>query len=253
MIFKKITSNTGGAQRNLVQLKKLKILIKTPFLKTKLIRKKQNSGRNNQGKITVAHKGNGHKRRYRTIDFLRTQASMDLILSIEYDPYRTAFISALYNIKKKTFKYILTPKSLVPGNIVKSGPLNYDCKVGNAAPLKNIPVGSVIHNIATKPNSKGKLTRSAGTFSRLIKKELNKATVSLSSGRFQTFPISCFATLGTVSNNFKFLGTCGKAGRARWLNKRPTTRGVAMNPVDHPNGGGEGKASGRKLTPWGKR
>lgn len=251
MIFKKILPTTP-AQRNLIQLKKSNNLEKTPLLKSKIFRKKKCSGRNNQGKITVYHKGNGHKQLYRKINFLRTSNSTDVVLSIEYDPYRTSFLSALYNIKSKTYQYIITPKNIIPGDIIKSGIYLYECKVGFSLPLKNIPVGSIIHNLAVKPNSTSKLIRSAGTYAKIIKKDLKQALVKLNSGKIKNFSINCFATLGMVSNEYHFLNTLGKAGRSRWLNKRPTVRGVAMNPVDHPNGGGEGKKSGKKVTPWGK-
>jgi len=252
MIFQKITSSTAS-QRNLIKLKKIKSLTKTPLLKSKLSKNKTSSGRNNEGKITISHKGNGCKQRYRIIDYHRTQRSTDIVLSIEYDPNRTAFISSLFNNKKNTFKYIITPKGMATGDIVKSGPSVYDCKIGNALPLKNIPVGSILHNVARKPYSKSKLTRAAGTYSKLIKKELNVALISLNSGKFKELSIYCYGTFGIVSNNLKFLATLGKAGRSRWLNNRPVTRGVAMNPIDHPNGGGEGKKSGKKLSPWGKK
>ena len=189
---------------------------------------------------------------HRKINFLRTLNSTDVILSIEYDPYRTSFLSALYNIDSKTYQYIITPKNIIPGDIVKSGIYLYECKVGFSLPLKNIPVGSIIHNLAVKPNSTSKLIRSAGTYAKIIKKDLKQALVKLNSGKIKNFSINCFATLGMVSNEYHFLNTLGKAGRSRWLNKRPTVRGVAMNPVDHPNGGGEGKKSGKKITPWGK-
>ena len=251
MIFKKITSITPS-QRNLIKLKKLNHIIKSPLLKAQLIHKYKTSGRNNQGKITVAHKGNGHKKRFRKIDFTRTNESTDIVLSIEYDPNRTSFISSLYNIKLKTFKYILTPKNLIPGNIVKSGTFIHDYKIGYSLPLQNLPVGSIIHNVSIKVNYRGKLIRAAGTYAKIIKKNLNYAVIQLSSGKFKKLPIKCFATIGIVSNNYNFLKTFGKAGRSRWLNIRPTVRGVAMNPVDHPNGGGEGKTSSKKLSPWGK-
>lgn len=250
MIFKKILPTTPS-QRHLIQLKKLNNLEKNLLLKSKTFRQKKCSGKNNQGKITVYHKGNGHKKLYRKINFLRTQNSTDIVLSIEYDPYRTGYISALYNTKMKTYQYILTPKNIIPGDIIKSGTFIYDCKIGFSLPLKNIPVGSIIHNLSIKPNSKSKLIRSAGTSAKIIKKTLTQALVKLNSGKLKYVSISCVATLGMVSNEYQFLKTLGKAGRSRWLNKRPTVRGVAMNPIDHPNGGGEGKKSGRKISPWG--
>lgn len=251
MIFKKIVSTTPS-QRNLIRLKKLHNMEKFSLLKSKIVRKKKNTGKNNEGKFTIFHKGKGHKKLYRQLDFLRTVNSIDIVLSIEYDPYRTSFISALYNNSTKMHKYIITPKNIIPGDIVKSGIFLHEHKIGFSLPLKNIPIGSIIHNISIKPNLKGKLNRSAGTFSKIIKKDLKQALIKLKSGKLKNFSINCFATLGTVSNELQFLNTLGKAGRARWLNKRPIVRGVAMNPVDHPNGGGEGKTSGKKITPWGK-
>jgi len=221
-------------------------------LKSNTSRKKRHSGKNNQGKITIFHKGNGHKQKYRTIDFLRTKNSIDIVLSVEYDPYRTSYISALFNPTNQVYTYILTPKNLIPGDIVKSGTFTYELKLGFSLPLKNIPVGSTIHNISIKPNSKSKLNRAAGTYAKIIKKDLKKVLLKLNSGKLKYVSTNCFATLGVVSNEYKFLNTLGKAGRSRWLNKRPTVRGVAMNPIDHPNGGGEGKTSGMKVTPWGK-
>ena len=251
MIFKKITSNTPS-KRNLIQLKNFNNLIKSPLLKTKFFYKSKKSGRNNQGKITISHKGKGHKKRYRKIDFTRIEQSTDIVLSIEYDPNRTSFISSLYSLKDQTFKYILTPKNLKPGNLVKSGPYIHEYKIGYSLPLQNLPVGSIVHNVSTKINAVGKINRAAGTYAKIIKKNLNYAVIQLSSGKFKKLPIKCFATIGIVSNNYNFLKTFGKAGRSRWLNIRPTVRGVAMNPVDHPNGGGEGKTSSKKLSPWGK-
>ena len=251
MMFKKISPVTPS-QRNLIKIKNLNNLEKYPLLKSENGREKKKSGKNNKGKISIYHKGNGHKQKYRKIDFLRVENCLEMVLSVEYDPYRTSYISALYNQKNQTYKYILTPKNLIPGDIVKSGTLINELKLGFSLPLKNIPVGSSIHNISIKPNLKGKINRAAGTYSKIIKKDLKKAYIKLNSGKLKKFSINCFATLGVVSNEYNFLNTIGKAGRSRWLNRRPTVRGVAMNPIDHPNGGGEGKTSGKKLTPWGK-
>jgi large subunit ribosomal protein L2 len=251
MIFKKIFPTTPS-KRNLIQLKNLHNIEKLSLLKSKTFRKKKNSGKNNEGKFTSFHKGKGHKQRYREIDFLRNESSKDIVLSIEYDPYRTSYISAIYNNMTNTYKYIITPKNLIPGDLIKSGIFLYEYKIGFSLPLKNIPIGSIIHNISLKPNLKGKFNRSAGTFAKIIKKNLTEAIIKLNSGKFKKLSINCFATLGIVSNELKFLNTLGKAGRSRWLSKRPIVRGVAMNPVDHPHGGGEGKTSGKKFTPWGK-
>ena len=172
--------------------------------------------------------------------------------SIEYDPNRKANIAAIFDTYSQKFSYIIAPKNLKIGDIVKSGP-NAETKIGHSLPLSKIPVGSFIHNLAPKSKKYGQISRSAGTFSRLTEKTLNSATIELSSGEQRFISVKCYATIGTVSNEFVFLAKMGKAGRSRWLNKRPKVRGVAMNPVDHPHGGGEGKKSGIGRTPWGKQ
>lgn len=224
-----------------------------PVLKIKIKGDKNNSGRNNLGKITSYHKGGGHKQRYRTIDFLKLRGSIGIIMSIEYDPNRTARIASIYDILSKDYFYILAPHKLKVGNIIKTGKFA-SLKLGHHLPLKEIPSGSFIHNINISPKTKGILTRAAGTFSQLIEKNLKSAVIKLSSGKVVMVPLDCLATLGKLSNPDHFLKQKKKAGRSRWLNIRPTVRGVAMNPIDHPHGGGEGKTSKRKapLTPWGK-
>ena len=179
--------------------------------------------------------------------------SEGILINIEYDPNRNSYIGAIYNYSSSKYFYILLPKNLKIGDIIKSGTISEN-KLGHSVKLSNIPIGSYLHNIALKKNSKGVLTRSAGTFSLLIEKLSNYARIKLSSGEHRLIPNYCYATLGTVSNENFFLRKIGKAGRSRWLNKRPIVRGVAMNPVDHPHGGGEGKTSGGKVkrTPWGK-
>lgn len=211
-------------------------------------------GRNNQGKLTVRHQGGGHKRQYRVIDFKRTKDGIPgRVATIEYDPNRTANI-ALIHYADGEKRYILAPKGLKVDTIIESGP-EADIKVGNALPLKNIPVGTVIHNIELKPGKGGQLVRSAGAEAQLLGKEDNYALVRLKSGETRYILATCRATIGQVGNLEHELVNIGKAGRSRWLGKRPTVRGSVMNPNDHPHGGGEGRSPiGRKspMSPWGK-
>ncbi|TWI53626.1 50S ribosomal protein L2 [Halalkalibacter nanhaiisediminis] len=211
-------------------------------------------GRNNQGKLTVRHQGGGHKRQYRVIDFKRTKDGIPgRVATIEYDPNRTANI-ALINYVDGEKRYILAPKGLKVGTVIESGP-EADIKVGNALPLKNIPVGTVIHNIELKPGKGGQLVRSAGAQAQLLGKEGEYVLVRLKSGETRYILATCRATIGQVGNLEHELVNIGKAGRSRWLGKRPTVRGSVMNPNDHPHGGGEGKSPiGRKspMSPWGK-
>jgi large subunit ribosomal protein L2 len=209
------------------------------------------AGRNNTGRITVFHKGGGHKKRYRIINFNRTKTSKGIICSIEYDPNRTAYIASVYDLSTNLFFYMIAPKKISIGDIVESGP-NTESKLGNSLPIEKVPVGSYIHNVAPTTLKSAQISRSAGTFSKLKEKTLHYAIIELSSGEQRYISPKCYATIGVVSNEFKFLKKLYKAGQSRWLNKRPTVRGVAMNPVDHPHGGGEGKKSKINKTPWGK-
>lgn len=227
------------------------ILKKSPLLKFKIKGKSNSSGRNNQGKITSFHKGGGHKRKYRLIDFKRSENSKSIICSIEYDPNRNCNVAATFDIDKKNFTYITAPKNLKIGDIVESG-RNVEPKLGNALPIEKISVGSFIHNISSKLDPYAQLSRSAGTFSVIKEKTLDYVVIELSSGEHRMLSPKCYATVGIVSNEYDFLNKRYKAGQSRWLNKRPTVRGVAMNPIDHPHGGGEGKKSGLNKTPWGK-
>ncbi|WP_048601062.1 50S ribosomal protein L2 [Rubeoparvulum massiliense] len=212
------------------------------------------AGRNNQGRITTRHHGGGHKRQYRVIDFKRNKDGIPgRVASIEYDPNRTSYI-ALINYADGEKRYIIAPKGLEVGMVIESG-AKADIKVGNALPLENIPVGTVIHNIELKPGAGGQLVRAAGTEAQLLGKDGEYAIVRLSSGEMRMIQKECRATIGQVGNLEYELINIGKAGRGRWLGKRPTVRGSVMNPVDHPHGGGEGRAPiGRKspMTPWGK-
>lgn len=215
---------------------------------------KNKAGRNNQGKLTIRHQGGGHKRQYRIIDFKRNKDGIPgRVATIEYDPNRSANI-ALINYVDGEKRYIIAPNGIKVGDQVESGP-NADIKIGNALPLENIPVGTVIHNIEMKPGKGGQLVRAAGAEAQLLGKESDHAIIRLGSGEVRMVRKECRATIGQVGNLDHENITTGKAGRSRWLGKRPTVRGVVMNPNDHPHGGGEGKAPiGRKspVTPWGK-
>jgi len=220
-----------------------------------LIRKNhRNKGRNNRGVITIRHRGGGHKKRYRLIDFKRNKyGSQGIVASIEYDPNRNALI-ALINYIDGEKRYILHPKNLNVGDTILSGsgsPLS----IGNALPLNDIPLGTSIHNIELIPNRGGQIVRAAGTSAKILAKEGDYVTLRLPSKEIRLIRKECLATIGEVSNNDAFLVQSGKAGRTRWLGKRPTDRGSVINPCDHPHGGGEGRAPigrTRPLTPWGK-
>lgn len=215
---------------------------------------KKHGGRNQQGRLTVRHQGGGHKRRYRIIDFKRNKDDVTAtVKTIEYDPNRSARIALLqYEDGVKT--YIIAPNGLKVGDVVESGP-NADIKTGNALPLQNIPVGTLIHNIEMKIGKGAQLIRSAGAAAQLMAKEGNYALIRMPSGEIRKIHINCRATIGQVGNLDHENISIGKAGRSRWLGIRPANRGVAMNPVDHPHGGGEGRSPvGRKhpVTKWGK-
>ena len=220
-----------------------------------LIRKNhRNKGRNNRGVITIRHRGGGHKKRYRIIDFKRNKYDIEgIVVSIEYDPNRNARI-ALINYMDGEKKYILHPKNLSIGDSVLSGSGSL-LNIGNALPLEEIPLGTSIHNIELIPNRGGQIVRAGGTSAKILAKEGNYVTLRLPSKEIRLIRKECLATIGEVSNNDAFLVQSGKAGRTRWLGKRPTVRGSVMNPCDHPHGGGEGRAPigrTRPLTPWGK-
>jgi large subunit ribosomal protein L2 len=219
-----------------------------------ILKNHRNKGRNNRGIITVRHRGGGHKRRYRTIDFKRNKYGVNgTVSSIEYDPNRNARI-ALINYVDGEKRYILHAKNLNVNDLIISGsgsPLN----IGNSLPLTEIPLGTSIHNIELIPNKGGQIVRSGGTSAKILAKEGAYVTLRLPSKEIRLVRKECFATIGEISNNDVFLVQSGKAGRTRWLGKRPTVRGSVMNPCDHPHGGGEGRAPigrTRPLTPWGK-
>ncbi|MBQ8346015.1 MAG: 50S ribosomal protein L2 [Alphaproteobacteria bacterium] len=210
-------------------------------------------GRNNQGRITSRRRGGGHKRRYRFIDFRRNKFDVAATVErLEYDPNRTAFI-ALIKYEDGERSYILAPQRLQIGDTIISGE-KVDIKPGNAMPLKNMPVGTVVHNIELNPGRGGQVARSAGCYAQLIGKDAGYAQLRLNSGELRLVRGECLASVGAVSNPDKQNEDGGKAGRSRWLGIRPSVRGVAMNPVDHPLGGGEGRSSGGRhpVTPWGK-
>lgn len=214
---------------------------------------KRTGGRNNQGRITTRHHGGGHKKLYRIIDFKRNKDNIPArVAAIEYDPNRTANI-ALLNYADGEKRYILAPQGLKIDDNVISGPES-DIQIGNALPLINIPVGSIVHNIELRPGAGAKIVRSAGASAQLMAKEGKYATLRMPSGEMRMVLINCKATIGQVGNSEQENITLGKAGRSRWLGIRPSVRGVVMNPVDHPHGGGEGRSPvGRNpVTPWGK-
>ncbi len=209
-------------------------------------------GRNNQGRQTVRHRGGGHKRLYRTIDFKRRKFDVPATVErLEYDPNRSAFI-ALLRYEDGEIAYILAPQRMDPGDVVVAADRT-DIKPGNAMPMRNMPVGTIIHNIEMKSGKGGQLARAAGNYAQLIGKDAGYALLRLSSGEQRMVRGECMATIGAVSNPDNQNINMGKAGRKRWLGRRPTVRGVVMNPVDHPHGGGEGRTSGGRhpVTPWG--
>jgi len=251
MLLQKVKPTTPS-RRRLIKLNHKSLNIsKKPLLKNKVVGKKNSSGRNHSGKITVFHKGGGVKQRYRQIEFKRTSNSTGIICSIEHDPNRSAYIASVFDFINRNFYYILAPQGLKVGDVVKSG-LETEPSLGSSLPIVNIPIGTPIYNISPKSHKSAQISRSAGTFSIIKEKTENYAVIELSSGEQRYVSSKCFACVGEVSKELHFLTRLGKAGQSRWLNKRPTVRGVAMNPIDHPHGGGEGKKSGRSRTPWGK-
>jgi large subunit ribosomal protein L2 len=249
MATRKLKPNTPGTRHRIAPVFD-DITTHTPH-KPLLAPLTSKGGRNNRGRMTVRHQGGGHKRRYRIIDFKRNKPDVPaMVQTIEYDPNRTARIALLaYADGEK--RYILAPDSLKVGDKIVSG-AGAAPEVGNALPMANMPLGTMIHNIEMTPGKGGQIVRSAGTSAQLVAKTERYVTVKLPSGEMRMFLGVCMATVGTLSNPDHMNVTLGKAGRSRWKGVRPTTRGVAMNPVDHPMGGGEGKASGgHPRSPWG--
>ena len=252
MAIRVLKANTN-AQRNMSYLSSDEITKTTPE-KSLVVTKKKSKGRNNQGKITVRHRGGGVKRKYRLVDFKRVKDGIPAtVKSIEYDPNRSANI-ALITYKDGTKSYILAPKNLNVGDVVESG-AKTDVKVGNTMEIMNIPVGTVIHNIELRPGKGGQLARSAGNSAQILGREGKYVLIRLASGETRMILGTCRATIGTIGNEDYSLVKVGKAGRTRHMGIRPTVRGSVMNPNDHPHGGGEGRAPiGRSgpMTPWGK-
>lgn len=251
MAIKKFKPTSPG--RRFVTVSTFEEITTTEPEKSLLEPLKKNAGRNAQGRLTVRHRGGGHKRMLRVIDYKREKDGIPAkVFSIEYDPNRSSNI-ALLNYADGEKRYIIAPVGLVVGQTVISGP-DSDIKVGNCLPLKNIPLGTMIHNIELYPQGGGQLVRSAGTSAQLMAKEGKYANIRMPSGEMRLLLLTCRATIGQVGNVDHENITVGKAGRKRWMGIRPTVRGVVMNPVDHPHGGGEGRSPiGRNpVTPWGK-
>lgn len=251
MALKKLNPTTPS-QRQVVLVDRRELWKGKP-VKALTVGKTKTGGRNNYGNITTRHIGGGHKQTYRLVDFKRNKRDVAATVErLEYDPNRTAFI-ALIRYADGTLSYILAPQKLEVGATVMAGE-SADIKPGNALPLKNIPVGTLVHNVELKPGRGGQIARAAGSYVQLIGKDAGYALLKVRSGEVRMVRSECWATVGAVSNPDHQNTVIGKAGRSRWLGVRPTVRGTAMNPVDHPHGGGEGKTSGGRnpVTPWGK-
>ncbi len=251
MAIRKLNPVTPGTR--FMSVPTFEEITKTSPEKSLTVSLKKSGGRNNHGRVTARHRGGGHKRKYRVIDFKRDKFGIPAkVFSIEYDPNRSARIALLHYIDGEK-RYILAPDGLKVGDTVQSGP-DSEIKVGNALKLKDIPLGSFVHNVELKPGKGGQLGRSAGSSLQLMAREGNYATLKMPSSEVRMVHVECMATYGTVGNADHLNISVGKAGRSRWLGKRPHTRGVAMNPVDHPMGGGEGKSSGggHPVSPWGQ-
>jgi len=246
------TKPTSAGRRFVVKTKTAGLYKGEPYEQL-LEKKSRNGGRNNAGRITTRHRGGGHKKRYRIIDFRRDKDGVPgRVERIEYDPNRSAHIAlVLYADGER--RYIIAPKGVSAGDELLSGSAAA-IKSGNALPLRNIPVGTVVHCVEMKPGKGAQLARSAGAAAQLVAREGMFATLRLRSGEIRRVPLECRATVGEVGNSEHGLESLGKAGAARWRGRRPTVRGVVMNPVDHPHGGGEGKSSGGRhpVTPWGQ-
>ena len=245
------TKPTSAGRRFVVKVVNPELHKGEPY-KPLLDRKTKTGGRNNGGRITTRHRGGGHKQHYRVIDFKRDKDGIPAVVErLEYDPNRTANI-ALLKYKDGERRYILAPRGVAAGDQIMSGS-GAPIRPGNAMPLRSIPVGSVVHAVELKPGRGAQLVRSAGASAQLVAREGNHATLRLRSGEMRRILVECRATLGEVGNSEHSLRSLGKAGAKRWRGVRPTVRGVAMNPVDHPHGGGEGRTSGGRhpVTPWG--
>jgi large subunit ribosomal protein L2 len=251
MALKNFNPITPG-QRQLVLVDRTGLYKGAP-LKVLTEGKSEKGGRNNTGRITMRRRGGGHKTSYRIVDFKRRKADMPATVErLEYDPNRSAYI-ALIKYEDGENAYILAPQRVAVGDVVVSGN-KVDVKPGNAMPLASMPVGTIVHNVEMKPGAGGKIARSAGTYVQYLGRDSGYAVLRLTSGETRKVHLSCFATVGAVSNPDHANTSLGKAGRNRWKGIRPSVRGVAMNPIDHPHGGGEGRTSGGRhpVTPWGK-
>ena len=241
---------TSAGRRHVVKIVNPELYKGKPYAPL-LDTKSKTGGRNNYGRITTRHIGGGHKQHYRLIDFKRNKLDIPAVVErLEYDPNRSANI-ALVLYKDGERRYILAPKGLAVGDQIQSG-VNSPIKVGNSLPMRNIPVGSTVHNVELKPGKGGQIARSAGAYVQIIAREGNYVTLRLRSGEMRKVLAECVATIGEVGNSEHMLRVLGKAGANRWRGIRPTVRGTAMNPVDHPHGGGEGRNFGKHpVTPWG--
>jgi len=252
MAIRKLKPNTPGTR--FMSISSFEEITKTSPEKSLTLPIKKSGGRNNLGRVTSRHRGGGHKRSYRIIDFKRDKSGIPAkVFSIEYDPNRTSRIALLHYADGEK-RYIIAPDGLKVGDSIMSGS-GSEIKIGNALPLKEIPLASFIHNVELKPGKGGQIGRSAGASIQLMAKEGNQALLKMPSGEVRKVALECMATYGNVGNNEHENISLGKAGRSRWLGKRPHNRGVAMNPVDHPMGGGEGKTSGggHPVSPWGQK
>jgi large subunit ribosomal protein L2 len=251
MALKSFKPTTPG-QRQLVIVDRRELWKGKP-IKALTEGKREKGGRNNNGRITVRWRGGGHKQRYRIVDFKRAKTDMPAeVVRLEYDPNRSAFI-ALVKYEDGELSYIIAPQRLKEGDKIVSGE-RVDVKPGNAMPMRSIPVGTIIHNVEMKAGKGGQLARAAGTYVQLVGRDAGYALLRLASGEVRMVRAECRATIGAVSNPDRQNISIGKAGRNRWLGRKPSVRGVAMNPIDHPHGGGEGRTSGGRhpVTPWGK-
>jgi large subunit ribosomal protein L2 len=243
---------TSPARRGLVLVDKTGLHKGGP-VKSLTEGKTKTGGRNNQGRVSMWHRGGGHKRTYRLVDFKRRKRGVPATVErIEYDPNRTAFI-ALIRYEDGELSYILAPQRLAAGDTVIAD-ARVDVKPGNAMPLANMPIGTIVHNVEMKEGKGGQMARAAGTYVQLVGRDAGYAILKLNSGETRMVPAACMATVGAVSNPDNSNISLGKAGRSRWKGRKPVVRGVSMNPVDHPHGGGEGRPSGGRhpVTPWGK-
>ncbi len=251
MAVKKLKPTSPG--RRFQTVSDFETVTKSNPEKSLLAPKTKSAGRNTYGRITSRHRGGGHKQRYRIIDFRRNKDGVPAkVAAVEYDPNRNARIALLHYVDGEK-RYIIAPLNVKPGDMLMSG-AGAEIRPGNALPLRNVPTGTVVHNVELRPGGGAKMGRAAGTSIQLMSKENNLALLRLPSGEMRRVPLDCRATIGQVGNPDAELVKIGKAGRNRWKGKRPQSRGVAMNPVDHPLGGGEGKSSGGRhpTSPWGK-